>query len=104
MNVSRRGAERQRAQRISQESWRNESWPGARASHGNVNADNFDDCFRCWEIRRRGVSEKIIKILQAPQTPKLPVAKANMRSHKEVIGKKKPKLIVDRKGAENGKI
>ena len=26
--------------------------------------DNFDDCFRYWEIRSFGVLEKIIKILQ----------------------------------------
>jgi hypothetical protein len=52
----------------------------------NEHEDSFY-CFRCWEIRRLGVSEKIIKILQASQSPKLPVAKANMRSHKEVTGK-----------------
>ena len=39
--------------------------PAARAAHGNVNEDNFDDCFRYWEIGRLGDSEKIIKILQA---------------------------------------
>ena len=39
--------------------------PVARAAHENVNEDNFDDCFRYWEIRRLGVSEKILKILQA---------------------------------------
>jgi len=76
-------AERQRAQRISQESWRNESWPGARASHGNVNEDNFDDCFRYWEIRSLGVRE----IYEFSVSPKLQAAKANKRNHKEVIGK-----------------
>ena len=55
-------------------------------SRRNEHEDNFN-CFRCWEIRRLGVSEKIIKNLQASQTPELLAAKANMRSHKEVTGK-----------------
>ena len=38
--------------------------PAVRASHENVNEDNFDGRFRYWEIRRIGVSEEIIKILQ----------------------------------------
>ena len=36
----------------------------ARDSHRNVNEDNFDDCFRYWEIGSFGVLEEIIKILQ----------------------------------------
>ena len=28
--------------------------PAARASHGNVNEDDFDDCFRHWEHGRSG--------------------------------------------------
>ena len=31
------------------------SKPATRAAHGNVNEDNFDDCFRYWEIRSLGV-------------------------------------------------
>ena len=36
-----------------------------RALHGNADEDTSADCFRYWEIGRLGVSEKIIKFLQA---------------------------------------
>ena len=39
---------------------------GRRDVIGHCNAGNYDACFRCWEIRRLGVSEKnVIEILQA---------------------------------------
>lgn len=35
-----------------------------RDSHGNVNEDNFYDCFRYWEIRSLGVQENVLRILR----------------------------------------
>ena len=43
---------------------RDASPTGAYAAHRNVIGGNFC-CFRCWEIRRLGVSEEILNILQA---------------------------------------
>jgi len=43
--------------------------PAARASHGNVNEDNFDDCFRYWEIRSLGVGVKEILKKKSPNLP-----------------------------------
>ena len=54
-----------------------------RAAHGNVHEDDFDDCFRFWEIRSFGEREN----LPFSETPKLQAAKANTRNHEEVIGK-----------------
>ena len=33
----------------------------------NAHEDNFDDCFRYWEIRSFGVLEKIIKFSKSPK-------------------------------------
>ena len=62
--------------------------------HGNVNEDNCDGCFRFWEIRRSGVSEKTLKNLQASEAPKLQAAKAKV----EVIGLVIGKWLVDSRG------
>ena len=55
--------------------------------HGNVNEDNFYDCFRCWEIRSLGVKEDVLRVLSSSKTPKLQAVKANKRKYREVIGK-----------------
>ena len=53
----------------------------------NEHEDNFDDCFRYWEIRRLGVMEDILLILLFSQTLKLQIAKAKKLNHKKVLGK-----------------
>ena len=55
--------------------------------YANVNEENRDDCFRCWEIRSLGVKEDVLRVLSSSKTPKLQAAKANKRKHREVIGK-----------------
>ena len=58
--------------------------PVARVSHGNVNADNFDDCFRYWEIRSFGDGENISRNLLFSKSPKRQAAKTNTRNHVEI--------------------
>ena len=60
--ISRRGAERQRAQRGLAVDL------AACAPHGNVNEGNFDGCFRYWESRSLGENLKNT-ILKNSKTP-----------------------------------
>ena len=53
----------------------------------NEHEDNFDDCFRYWEIRSLEVKENKSFILSLSKIPKLPTVKANKMNHKEVVGK-----------------
>ena len=61
--------------------------PAARASHGNVNEDDFDDCFRHWEHGSMGGRERCYTPISISESPELPEAKANKRNHDEVIDK-----------------
>ena len=45
------------------------NWPAAHTSCSNVNEDNFDDCFRYWEIRRFGGDYKDPPSLLNSKTP-----------------------------------